>query len=261
MNPLATPTRIALLGDIHGNLGHGRRALEYARNERGADVAIALGDFGYWGPDLYLNGMSITACQLKLPILVVDGNHEDHAQLDAIPLDPDTGLRPLAEGVWHLPRGYRWTWSGVDFLALGGATSVDRRQRTPGCNWFPQERITWTQAQAAMDAGPADVMLTHDAPDGVVIPGLDSEAWRWPNEELATAADHRRTLRLVVDQVRPRWLFHGHYHAAHTQLLDETRNYRCVVQGVAHHGARTLSQSVVVKPLRHMALTEEVTQR
>ena len=41
----------------------------------------------------------------------------------------------LAGRIWHLPRGHRWRWHGRDWLALGGAVSLDRAVRTAGVNW------------------------------------------------------------------------------------------------------------------------------
>jgi hypothetical protein len=52
----------------------------------------------------------------------------------------------LAGRIWHLPRGHRWRWHGRDWLALGGAVSLDRGVRTAGVNWWPEEEITWRQA-------------------------------------------------------------------------------------------------------------------
>ena len=48
-------------------------------------------------------------------------------------LPSSPGCRPGPDGreqvtgrIWHLPRGHRWRWHGRDWLALGGAVSLDR---------------------------------------------------------------------------------------------------------------------------------------
>jgi predicted phosphodiesterase len=250
-HPLATPERLAVLGDTHGDTDFALRALAYARHDRGADVVLQLGDFGFtWPESPFAAGVSALACDLDMPVLWVDGNHENHDALDAIPIDPATGLRPIAPGVWHLPRGYRWTWGGLRFLALGGATSLDSHLRTPGLNWFPQESLSRDDVHHAVSGGPADVMLCHDAPDGVDIPGLTPN--QFPPAAIRGAEQHRRILRLTVDRVQPRWLFHGHYHVSYVADLAG-RGYRCTVRGLAHNKTATMPHAVFVQPLRHLA--------
>jgi hypothetical protein len=251
--PLATPDRIAFLGDLHGDWGFGVRALTHATQERGASVAVQVGDFGFCHPsEAFVAAMSAAAVQLDLPLLWIDGNHENHDALHAMPCDPATGLRPIAPGIWHLPRGYRWSWGGVRFLALGGAHSVDRPLRTPGLDWFPQEKISVADATGAIAGGPAEVMVCHDAPAGVEIPGLRPHDF--PAAEIRTADQQRALLRSVVDEVRPRWLFHGHYHTAY---IDELHGdgYRCTVQGLAHNGAASMSRAMFVTSLRRLSGT------
>lgn len=60
----------------------------------------------------------------------------------------------------------RYSW-----LALG-AISVARRWRTPGRSWWAEERISRNDADAAIAGGPVNVMVSHDAPNGVTIPGI-----------------------------------------------------------------------------------------
>ena len=258
-DPLATPDRIAFIGDMHGDFGFGARALTYAA-ERCATVAIQCGDFGFWRLDeAFVAGVSAVACTLKLPLLWVDGNHEHHPELAAVPIDPATGLRPIAPGVWHLPRGFRWTWAGVRFLALGGAYSIDRTGRTPGLDWFPEESLSPAELSAAAVGGPADVMICHDAPAGAKIPDEAFEMFprgTWSPRDIRASDQHREGLRFVTDQVRPRWLFHGHYHVRYVdELLGE--GYRCTVHGLAANRTATLSRAVFVQPLRMFTPTAE----
>lgn len=246
-DPLQTPDRIAFIGDVGEDWGFGSRALTYAA-DRGATVALQCGDFGYWPhSQAFLAGMSAVACTLGIPLLWVDGNHEHHPELTALPIDPATGLRPIAPGIWHLPRGFRWTWGSVRFLALGGAHSVDRAGRYPGATWFPEERLGWSDIQRALAGGPVDVMVTHDAPAGVDIPGLRPQDF--PAADIRSADAHRDVIRSIVDELRPRWLLHGHYHVRYVDELVGD-GYRCTVRGLADNRASMLAHSVHVQPLR-----------
>jgi predicted phosphodiesterase len=133
---LATPKRVAFVGDWHENGPWAAKAIAYAES-LDADVLIHLGDFGYSYSRQFLTYVT-AAGRRQIPILFVDGNHEDFIRLYKYPLGED-GLRKVAGNVWHLPRGFRWQWDSIRFLALGGAHSVDRPYRRPGVSWWAQD--------------------------------------------------------------------------------------------------------------------------
>ena len=220
INPLAEPSRIAFVGDVHMN-AHWLEVVIDDAKAQGADVIVQLGDFGYDFTPSFMRTISRALGRAGLLLLFVDGNHENFGCLYSLPIGAD-GLRPLGSHIWHLPRGFRWTWSGVRFLALGGAHSVDRPYRTPGMSWWPQEWISDDEAAAAIAGGPADVLISHDCPSGVVIPGIDDRAAPppFPPAEILTAHEHRRIVRRVVDAVRPKQVWHGHYHVDYEQTVD-----------------------------------------
>ncbi|GAA0550128.1 hypothetical protein GCM10010172_35280 [Paractinoplanes ferrugineus] len=219
-NPLATPQTIAFAGDWHENGRWAAKAISHAVN-LGADVIVHLGDFGYSFSRRFLADVSAAALFQGLPILFVDGNHENFDRLCRFPIGP-FGLREVADNVWHLPRGFRWEWDGVRFLALGGAHSVDRPFRVPRVSWWKEEAITDGQANEAIAGGPADVLVAHDCPAGVPIPGIDNRATPppFPPLEIMRSEEHRQVLRRVVDGVRPSWVWHGHYHVAYDMVAD-----------------------------------------
>nr|WP_221374522.1 metallophosphoesterase [Actinoplanes polyasparticus] len=215
-DPLTTPERIAFAGDWHENAEYAARAIRHAKNA-GADVLIQLGDFGYNYGRHFLALVSAAAMYQRLPVLFIDGNHENFPKLHSYPIGAD-GLREVSDWVWHLPRGFRWEWSGIRFLALGGAHSVDRPWRQPGLSWWKDEAITEEQAAQAISGGPTDVLIAHDCPIGVDIPGLQPDAF--PPLEILRAEEHRGVLRRVVEAVRPQWIWHGHYHQQYGQTVD-----------------------------------------
>lgn len=200
---------VAFFGDWHGNLHFAKAAIEALPAE--VDVAIHTGDFGYMFNDDYLNAVNKSARRKDIVLLFVDGNHENHDWLNEQPIDDD-GVRRLRPRVWHLPRTFRWSWMGIEFLALGGAHSVDRQSRLEGVSWWPQEWITHRQMYAAIAGGPADVMITHDAPNGHHIPGL-LPSNMFPHKELISADRHRWIVGHVAREVGARYLWHGHYHS------------------------------------------------
>lgn len=230
-----------MCGDWHGKLDLAAELVEKARRKR-ADVIVVMGDFGYWehwGPNYrprklderwneykrkcryndgirFLDRLDHNLKIHDLWLVFIDGNHENHQMLRALYGPGGTKHRPQPCG-WHVrdrivyaPRGHRWEWNGVSFLAMGGAYSVDR-EGPPGDTWWPEETITDAEMEAGIAAGPTDVLLCHDAPLGVPdLPG-DNE-----HEKMAfpQTVDNRRRLDRVARHTLPKHVFHGHYHTA-----------------------------------------------
>jgi hypothetical protein len=220
----AEPNRIAVAGDWHGNTAWAVRAVRKMTAllpDDGPRVILHLGDFGIWpgrsGRD-YLSRLDVALAARGAELWFVDGNHEDFTQLAMLRPGPD-GREQVTGRIWHLPRGYRWRWHGREWLALGGAVSLDRAGRTAGVDWWPEEEITWRQARSVIDAGPADVMVTHECPAGVEHVFPPPPSW-WSPDDLRRSDAHRALLREVVLAVRPRWLMHGHLHIGYQRRVD-----------------------------------------
>ena len=211
------PTRVAIMGDWHADAYFAELIIEAAHN-LGAEIIVHTGDFGFsYHNDHHRNFISRVTRKLRkldMVLVSVDGNHESFDYLNSLPLNAD-GLRPVTKHIAHLPRGFRWKWWDTTWLALGGAHSVNSHLLTPGYDWFPEELITWAQAEEVIAAGHADVMVTHDVPNKVYIQGLPG-ASLFPAYQINAAEEHHALLGEVVDEVRPDWLFHGHMHKRHT---------------------------------------------
>jgi hypothetical protein len=194
---------------------NGRWAAHTIRHaaDQGADVVVQLGDYGYTFDAPFLSTVDKALADTGLHLLFVDGNHECFPTLNRYPIGAN-GLRQITDRQWHLPRGFRWQWAGAQFLACGGAHSVDRPYRTPGVSWWPDETISAVDVARCVDGGPADVLISHDCPTGVTIPGIDDRTGPapFPADEIARAQEHRAVLRQIVDATQPAAIFHGHYH-------------------------------------------------
>ncbi len=213
------PLQVGIAGDWHGNQHYAKRAILYAADQ-GAQAILHVGDFAY---DMRPNFFAAVQRALEdtgLTLGWVDGNHDRHDALRELVAEHGIAPIPLRPNIFYLPRGYRWTWNGTRFLALGGAHSVDRPWRTPGREWWPGETISVEQAAAVKAGGVADVMLCHDVPAGVRIPCIEGNPLGFPVSEIEAAEQYRRLLRSVVDVVRPRHLFAGHYHCRLDVQLD-----------------------------------------
>lgn len=227
-----TICNVMVAGDWHGNQKYALRAIKYAKNQ-GAEVIVQVGDFGVWSPYGYIKTLGDAAERAGIILMFIDGNHEDFDWLLDQPIDDD-GIRRLHSHVWHLPRGFRWEWCGVRFLALGGAYSVDKVYRTEGVSWWPQEKITVSDMYKSIEGGEVDVMFTHDCPDKVHLPL--HHKMHLPYDVQMEANAHRSALGMVVSEVNPKFLFHGHYHVNHINVRENEGNRDCNIYGLDMDG-------------------------
>jgi predicted phosphodiesterase len=223
---LQHPDIVLAVGDTHGNLPWMKSVFQYAYKS-GANAILHLGDFGFWvdseATDRYLQGVEQEAQEWEIPIYWVDGNHEDHSRTAEFN-SPD---RPMTV---HLPRGFRWTWWGKRFMALGGAFSVDRYMRTENVGWWAGEELSLNDIEYASrdDGVPVDVVVAHDCPTGVDIPGVGADfktqvRGEFPDHMLYGASVHRDKVRRVYDATCPKLWAHGHYHRCYERFMGGTR--------------------------------------
>lgn len=232
-------SKIAFAGDWHGDYRYACRALHYAKKQ-GVDVVVHVGDLGIWSNSRFLKSLDKEAQHQDLYVLFVDGNHEDHDWLDAQPVSQD-GIRYLTQRIWHLPRGFVWTWSNVCFMALGGAVSVDKQWRRSGVDWFKQEELSESDKRHIQNnarLNKVDVLVAHDCPSIVDIPGINTETSDWiPYHVLMEAKYYREILTDLFKIINPRYLFHGHYHVDYQTFVDTDVNSRtCAVYGLNMNG-------------------------
>lgn len=213
--------RFLAVGDTHANSKWFQRVCEIA-HENGIHQILQLGDFGYWPHksfgQRFLISVEKSLKLYDLTLLWIDGNHENHDWLQQLKRGDDgfarvfVPHRAATERVLHAPRGTRWEWDGVTFLALGGAYSIDKNGRTPHESWWSQELITEAEIHRAMEGGKVDVLVSHDAPLGVenLFGGKDL---------FPESASNRLAVRAVMDHVQPKLVVHGHYHVRNSTRL------------------------------------------
>lgn len=237
----AVAERILFAGDSHGDLGYLGWVLHQA-DQFEVDHIVQLGDFGYWehrehGVE-FLDRLNDGLEAGGYNFFWLDGNHENHTLLRSR-YQPD-GPTHIRSNIIYLPRGTRWEWDGVSFLAIGGAYSMDKDWRIEQYRkkarystsklsaakweqWWPEETITDDEVELAIAGGAVDVVLAHDAP---LTPDLALEFAKkginfWKNDPNTTA--NRAQLQRVFDATNPSHWFHGHYHVDYVQKVDGCR--------------------------------------
>lgn len=202
----ASSMAIFLTGDTHGRIIP-RLGLKNFPEQRDLDPAadnyvIVLGDLGLiWDLEPSKNERYILNWLDEKPfkLLFVDGNHENHARLDAMPVTELLGGRvhQLSDNVFHLMRGEMFDINGYSFFAFGGAASHDistlldpvndpnwkrkRRKlkredacyRVIGRNWWDREQAGESERAHGFETLDAhgwkcDFVLTHTPPASVL---------------------------------------------------------------------------------------------
>lgn len=231
----ASYRRLLLIGDIHGDLPTLRAAFSRAEEE-GCQALIQLGDFGWWPHTdwgfRFVEQVKKLVAEFGLPLYFIDGNHDNHPDLWAAHESVTAeGFHQISERFFYIPRGLRWQWSGVGFLAVGGGYSIDVALRTPGFSWWPTELLSEEEILKAIDPSgvPVDVVLTHEAPEGVNL-GISM----FP---IPLAERSRKDVRRIVDHVKPTRLYHGHYHVRNdAYYFNPHTGLRVESIGLAHEG-------------------------
>lgn len=252
---------VLVVGDLHQNLGAALEVIDYASTS--ADLILICGDFGYWprhpaGID-YLRTVQNHLARHGLQLWWVDGEHDDLVALARIRAAAD-GRRQLSSNIWHLPRGFRWTWHGVDWLAVGGGISMDSSGRPYGKPWPAREELGEAEVANVLSAGPAQVLLTHMAPLGVRHIrrqlGQHLPPWRrtgpWPTGRMVRSDEQQRRIRRLLDGVGASRLIHGHHNLHYQETLD-TQHGEVLVTGLADDTAPIGERCLLVNPAGYQA--------
>lgn len=248
-----TYKRVLVCGDVHGNPWHMTYLFETAINSD-VDCIFQLGDFGLWehyDMGAFLDLCSDLAVQNDMPLYWIDGNHENFDILRDKYGPGGTHHNPTPEGFWmvregvfYVPRGTRWNWSGVEIMGLGGAYSVDKASRLEEeqeilaayrlapekqnskiarlgrilaagehVSWWPQEQLTEGDVERALSSvEPIDVLFTHDKP-------LNADPG-WRRGLITATIPNQYKIQRVVDTLKPKLLFHGHLHHPYERLIS-----------------------------------------
>lgn len=194
--------KILMVGDLHGRFGDLNALISKER----PSMVIQVGDFGWW-PKQFNTMYKDEHGRIKrwvvefknkaTDIYWCAGNHEDWDSLDAI---TDNQVRPR---VFYMKRGSTLTLpDGRNVLFMGGAHSIDKKYRTPGHDWFPQETITQRDIEELPDVH-IDMVVSHTAPNEFKVADYHEDYGHDPS---------RDALSYVLNKYKPkRWWF-GHMH-------------------------------------------------
>jgi len=155
------------------------------------------------------------------PVRFIGGNHEPYGYLD--------DLAPLTEIVRncaYLGRAGRGRWAGCTFAWLGGVHVADRFDTPrPPITAFGtvsnKEFVRFTQDDvlAVESGGPADVLILHDWPSGIVAPEDEAE-FESQRRSLRYDDVGNEWARFLVEALTPRLVLCGHLHKAYRRHIE-----------------------------------------
>lgn len=174
------------------------------------DYLIICGDFGLvWDGSARERHWQNWLSNKNFVTLFVDGNHENFDMLRSIPLIEKFGgyVREVAPSIYHLERGQVLTIDKKKIFVMGGARSIDKKDRIEHISWWEEEIPSKEEMERAINNLDAvdwevDYVITHCAPKSVQK--LISE-W-YENDPVVSFLE-----RVCSDLKFKRWYF-GHYH-------------------------------------------------
>lgn len=173
----------------------------------------------------------------NITFMFLDGNHENFDVLNKVKKSVKWGgyVQQVSAHVYHLMRGEVYTIEGKTFLTIGGGLSVDKKYRTEGKSWWPQEELTQDEANYAMKNFEAhglkvDYILSHTCPQPVVnrlemecLPAYDTATWGKKTDDPTTI---KLTPFALVGDFKA-WIF-GHFHVDH-KIIWHHKPYYCQI--------------------------------
>lgn len=156
-----------ITGDIHGDISRiiaFRQRMKLNKN----DNIIICGDAGIcWRKDKRDLEYIISLwdeCGNGTKLYFLDGNHENFAILDSLPIENNMGK--VSDNIFHLLRGQTYNFENKKVLVCGGADSIDWYLRTKNFTWWEEETIS-AEDIAGISASHYDYVLTHCCPRSI----------------------------------------------------------------------------------------------
>lgn len=236
---------IILAGDLHGVW----RNINFLIAKHKPSIILQVGDFGWWpkydnthkiSTDVWrrrhwedvlapkkqtkwrLNGLKVNQGKLYF----CPGNHEDWIDLERMGTSFDPKPVEVLKNIFYMPRCSTLNLpDGRRVLFIGGAASIDKDQRIPYEDWFPQETITLEDIDALPDTN-IDIVVSHTCPiEFREQLNEDSEDWRvsdsyWLEKFRDPSCNY---LSRALDKYNPKWWFFGHYHVFKHGKAYDTR--------------------------------------
>lgn len=203
---------ILLLGDIHGNVGTLKYAIEKAV-DAGAAALIQVGDFGLFPNNGRDTGFYNACKSSPIPVYFIEGNHDDCSRW--VRLETVTKIWEDAN-LFYVPRGTVLEIDGRRIAFMGGAASIDKDTRLrEGWHWDKEENISGHEVLRLFEnVGdvPVDMLVTHDVPTSVCAAHFDDSGKLWFGVGLDWHDVNMDVIQRIWDRLGNPPIYSGHMH-------------------------------------------------
>jgi Icc-related predicted phosphoesterase len=242
-----------LLGDTHGNTDFVTTVVIPAAQAKGVQWIYQVGDFGYWehqnAGQVYLTAVNEALVRHGMHMIFIQGNHDKVSMISETYLEED-GFYKVRSNLWYAQNGTVWSPNKgkTNFMALGGAYSVDKRWRLEREQylldqihkdlratyestyreslWFPEEEITDDELDVILSNvnQRVDVLLTHDKPFSANTP--------FELLPIRECEPNQRRIDKAIKALTPKLVVHGHLHKRYTTSIRNSDSGFTVVEGL-----------------------------
>ena len=217
---------ILITGDTHGEIDYKKLLVLKQEKLSYDDYLIICGDAAICWSEKELSHLKDLYNDIGCTIIYIDGNHENFAMLNKMPLVVYMGalMHQIDKHIFHVLRGEIMTIDGKSFLCIGGAVSIDKAYRTPYVSWWPEEEINNHDIDNALFNlkrfdNKVDYVITHCCDTSTVI-----KAFGFRRD---VCTDQLMFIDKVVDYKH--WFF-GHYHGDRNITDKKTCLYDAIIK-------------------------------
>lgn len=219
--------RLIFLGDIHGNFS---LIHQYVKrfDIKNANI-IQVGDFGVGFKSLEKDKRNLELYHRILVknnvfLYVIRGNHDYKPYFDNDPFG-FTNIKLVSDyEVLEL--------SGQRILFIGGAISVDRKYRTEGYDWWPDE-VFHLDTKKLFNYRNIDIVVTHTAPDYCppdngngfgFISNMVKETDGLKEDLLFERYQMKQAFSILKDNNDIKFHYYGHFHFKDYTMIQGTKH-------------------------------------
>lgn len=154
--------------------------------------------------------------KLGINFLGIRGNHDDPNYFN--------GRNRVVLSNFELIEDYTIAQYGpYKIQFIGGATSIDRTIRQEGMSYWREENLNFVPDKCE----PADVLVTHTAPNGCFPHGFASCVTEWFEEDTNLEKDlikEKELMSILLEIVKPKLHVYGHFHASADEVVKNCRH-------------------------------------
>lgn len=190
-----------IISDVHGKYN------KYLKIVREADYSLQLGDFGFEYDCL----KEVDPNNHRLFF----GNHDNYL-IDVPHNIGDFGVHELG---------------GVEFFFVRGGFSIDKKYRTPGLDWFPQEELNILEQKNCLEEYckiKPDILISHEC-SFPIVPYVTTPGFvrNFGFQEDPLRTNTNTLLEFMIREHPPKLHIFGHFHRSWNKKIGVTE-YRCL---------------------------------